>query len=497
MGSIWKQAVADVAALLRCSALKAALRRRRLTKAPPRPKGCERRAALRHRKLRGTALRVRRILCGGEALEPRQMLSVTSYFWIGANSSDFNAADNWSLTSGGTADQTFPGGTDAKAVFDTGGASGTITISSAVTADEIDFEADGFVLSGAAISLIGADNAISVAPGDTATVSAPLEVASTFGKTGDGKLILTDCPSLAADSLTGVIDGGSLVLDANAGSPTVGSGVTAVLAKSASLELAGSVSTFGSATGNRVSIDDESTASAGIVVSGTGQIVGDIYGAGATQVDAGADLTADSIASGSLTIGGTAESPAMVTIADSSGPGPEVLYWDPNGTGGVTLGGTGYWDTSPTNYVWWNGTEDVGWTAGDVAIFSGTAGTVAVSSAITANDVIFATDGYLLDGTGSLDAVGFEVDSGLEATVATEVTGSEGVTLAGSGTLIVSGSNTYTGATIISSGTLRLATDDALGSSSEVTGLGGDTRPIWSKYPRFHADRIIRRHDNE
>ena len=31
----------------------------------------------------GRRLRVRRILCGGEALEPRQMLSVTSYFWIG------------------------------------------------------------------------------------------------------------------------------------------------------------------------------------------------------------------------------------------------------------------------------------------------------------------------------------------------------------------------------------------------------------------------------
>ena len=346
-----------------------------------------------------------------------------------------------------------------------------------MTADEIDFEADGFVLSGAAISLIGADNAISVAPGDTATVGAPLEVASTFGKTGDGKLILTDCPSLAADSLTGVIDGGSLVLDASAGSPTVGSGVTAVLAESASLELAGSVSTFGSATGNRVSIDDESTASAGIVVSGTGQIVGDIYGAGATQVDAGADLTADSIASGSLTIGGTAESPAMVTIADSSGPGPEVLYWDPNG-GGET-GGDGVWND--TNTVWWNGTEDVGWTAGDVAIFSGTEGTVAVSSAITANDVIFATDGYLLDGTGSLDAVGFEVNSGLQATVATEVTGSEGVTLAGSGTLIVSGSNTYTGATIISSGTLRLATDDALGSSSEVTGRSAGTLDLFGQ----------------
>ena len=243
------------------------------------------------------------------------------------------------------------------------------------------------------------------------------------------------------------------------------------------MELAGSVATFGSATGNRVSIDDESTASAGIVVSGTGQIVGDIYGAGATQVDAGADLTADSIASGSLTIGGTAESPAMVTIADSSGPGPEVLYWDPNG-GGET-GGDGVWND--TNTVWWNGTEDVGWTAGDVAIFSGTEGTVAVSSAITANDVIFATDGYLLDGTGSLDAVGFEVDSGLQATVATEVTGSEGVTLAGSGTLIVSGSNTYTGATIISSGTLRLATDDALGSSSEVTGRSAGTLDLFGR----------------
>ena len=358
-----------------------------------------------------------------------------------------------------------------------------MTVSADVTANSITFLDGNWNLSdsGGSITIDGTGMTINVAASLSCTIGAPLAIPDSFGKTGDGKLILTDCPSLAADSLTGVIDGGSLVLDASAGSPTVGSGVTAVLAESASLELAGSVSTFGSATGNRVSIDDESTASAGIVVSGTGQIVGDIYGAGATQVDAGADLTADSIATASLTIGGTAESPAMVTIADSSGPGPEVLYWDPNGTGGVTLGGTGYWDTSPTNYVWWNGTGDVAWTAGDVAIFSGTAGTVAVSSAITANDVIFATDGYLLDGTGSLDAVGFEVNSGLQATVATEVTGSEGVTLAGSGTLIVSGSNTYTGATIISSGTLRLATDDALGSSSEVTGRSAGTLDLFGQ----------------
>ena len=82
MGSIWKQAVADVAALLRCSALKAALRRSRLKKAPARPEGRERkrggvgRLSL-PRKLRSSC-EAKGDVTASRRLEPRQMLTVAT-----------------------------------------------------------------------------------------------------------------------------------------------------------------------------------------------------------------------------------------------------------------------------------------------------------------------------------------------------------------------------------------------------------------------------------
>ena len=65
---------------------------------------------------------------------------------------------------------------------------------------------------------------------------------------------------------------------------------------------------------------NDSTA-AGIVVSGTNQVVGNIDGSGTTQVNAGSDLTANHIIQTALVIGGTAGNPALVTIAASDAGG--------------------------------------------------------------------------------------------------------------------------------------------------------------------------------
>ena len=74
---------------------------------------------------------------------------------------------------------------------------------------------------------------------------------------------------------------------------SVGAGVTATVASGATLELAGSVSSLSSGA-NRVNITNSSS-SPGILVSGTNQQVGNIDGAGTTQVNAGSDLTANHI----------------------------------------------------------------------------------------------------------------------------------------------------------------------------------------------------------
>ena len=88
----------------------------------------------------------------------------------------------------------------------------------------------------------------------------------------------------------------------------------------ATLELAGSVSALSSAGGNRTHISNNSTAP-GLLVSGIHQVVGGIDGAGSVQVNAGSDLTADHIVQSALVIGGSAGSPALVTIAASDASG--------------------------------------------------------------------------------------------------------------------------------------------------------------------------------
>jgi hypothetical protein len=107
------------------------------------------------------------------------------------------------------------------------------------------------------------------------------------------------------------------------GSAAVGTGVTATVSNSATLELAGSVSAL-SSSANRVNILNNSAAGAGVLVSGTHQQVGNINGSGVTQVNAGSDLTADHIIQSALVIGGTAGNQGLVTIAASDADGNPI-----------------------------------------------------------------------------------------------------------------------------------------------------------------------------
>ena len=89
---------------------------------------------------------------------------------------------------------------------------------------------------------------------------------------------------------------------------------------------------MGSAGGNRTQILNNSAAP-GIIVSGTHQVVGGIDGVGSVQVNAGSDLTADHIIQSALVIGGSAGTPALVTIVASGASGNPL-------TGGITLAGS-------------------------------------------------------------------------------------------------------------------------------------------------------------
>ena len=120
------------------------------------------------------------------------------------------------------------------------------------------------------------------------------------------------------------VNGGTLRFTLTSGSPTIGTGVQATVNGSATLELAGSVSALSSAS-NRVNIVNNSSAAAGLLVSGTHQKVGNIDGSGNTQVNAGSDLTANHIIQSALIIGGTLGSPGLVTIDASDASGNPLI----------------------------------------------------------------------------------------------------------------------------------------------------------------------------
>jgi hypothetical protein len=129
-----------------------------------------------------------------------------------------------------------------------------------------------------------------------------------------------------------LVNGGTLRFNFVTGAATIGSGVTATVASGATLQLAGPISALSSG-GNRVNVTNNSNAT-GLLVSGTNQQVGNIDGSGTTQVNAGSDLMANHIIQGALVIGGTAGSPALVTI-DASDPSGNPLVTALSHDGGL------------------------------------------------------------------------------------------------------------------------------------------------------------------
>jgi autotransporter-associated beta strand protein len=139
------------------------------------------------------------------------------------------------------------------------------------------------------------------------------------------------------------------------------------------------------------------------------------------------------------------------------------LTWDGNGsTTPNPNGGTGNWDVNSTA-TWWNGTANVVWPAlggtDDDAVFANTAGTVSLTTPITANGLTFNTTGYLLQGnTLTLNGTTPTITTAasVSATIDSVLAGTS-LTKAGAGTLTLTAANTYNSTTTISAGTLALS----------------------------------------
>ncbi|MDD0843069.1 beta strand repeat-containing protein, partial [Pseudomonas sp. Gutcm_11s] len=158
-----------------------------------------------------------------------------------------------------------------------------------------------------------------------------------------------------------------------------------------------------------------------------------------------------------------------------------LQFWDAGADtlSGIT-GGTGIWGGAST---WTNQagiTQEV-WNNG-FAVFTGTAGNVFVLGNQTTTGLQFATDGYLLNGTGSLsaanatDGLSIRVDPNATATIATRITGASGINKRDFGTLILGGTNDYLGDTTLSEGVLQVASDNNLGNGGDLLFNGGTLR---------------------
>lgn len=141
-------------------------------------------------------------------------------------------------------------------------------------------------------------------------------------------------------------------------------------------------------------------------------------------------------------------------------------------------GSSNNWDTTAAN---WNGAGTV-WPASGTdndAVFGGTAGTVTITSAVTANDLTFNTTNYIVSG-GTLTLNGttptITTANSVSATISSVLAGSAGLIKSGlssSGVLTLSGNNTLSGTVSINSGILRITNSNALGTSSKTVNLNG------------------------
>ncbi|KFC74993.1 putative Outer membrane autotransporter barrel domain protein [Bosea sp. LC85] len=171
---------------------------------------------------------------------------------------------------------------------------------------------------------------------------------------------------------------------------------------------------------------------------------------------------------------------------DTARAGAVDLLVTPNGLNILQL-----WGTSPAGGAsgTWNGANPNWWNLGGVSatqwgsaygVFRGPGGTVTVDGQQNAVGLQFAGGNYTLVGGagGSLNLHGYNnggfvvttpeirVLDGETATIAATITGTAGLEKTGDGTLILSGSNSFSGGTIISGGTLQIAADGHLGAAS-------------------------------
>ena len=386
-----------------------------------------------------------------------------------------------------------------KALTLTNGSGDTLTISSQITG------AGGVTKTGAGTLTLSGGNdytgATAVSAG-TVTVSHANALGSTTGGTtvADGAALALSGGITVAENLTlsgsGVSSGGALI--SASGTNTVSGTVTlnadTTVTTTSGLTLSGVVSGSNALTktgsgsltlSGSNTYTGATTVSDGTLVAGHNNALGTT--AAGTTVSSGATLAVASgvtlaenltvsgtgvssagalqVTSGSATVSGTVAMAADTTIGVSgtgltlSGVVSGGFNLTKDGSGTLTLSGTSNTYTGTTTVS--GGTLSI---AGAGSISSAALTLAGGTLDSTGSSVTLANDISLGSGNGTVT-----VGNGKALTLSGVVSGSNTLTKTGSGSLTLSGSNTYTGATTVSDGTLVAGHNNALGTTAAGT----------------------------
>ncbi|HEV3415262.1 MAG TPA: autotransporter-associated beta strand repeat-containing protein, partial [Pirellulales bacterium] len=386
------------------------------------------------------------------------MLTVQSLYWVGgatgAPTTWDTSSQNWSTTSGGSANAMWTNGDQA--IF--GGTATTINVASGISADSIKFTAGGYILSGSNSLTVSGTHTIDVASGLADTISTTLNCSGGMTKTSSGTLTLGGSNSYSGTTTVsaGTLAAGSTGAFSSNSAFTVNStldlhGFDETISSLSSTSTSGLVSSL--VSGTAILTEGSSGASSNF----SGNIQDGSGGAGhvgLTKAGTGTlYLSGNNAYSGDTTVSGTLK--AGSNTAFSSGSNYQLQSGgkldlngysanigslsSSNSNGSVTNSGIGY------GYGY--GSNGYGYYPTPIAATL-TEGSNNASSTFTG--VI--QDGYV---SGYGNGYGtFYPQTGLIKT--------------GSGALTLTGANTYTLGTTLSGGTLNLGSAETVGSSGPL-----------------------------
>jgi autotransporter-associated beta strand protein len=356
-----------------------------------------------------------------------------------------------------------------------GATAGIVTLGAPITAHNITFSVTGYTVTGNTLTLAGVMPTITAATGTTTVNSA---VTGTAGLTyaGAGSMTLAGAQTYSGGLTMGGT--GTLTLSNSLNSYT---GVTTI--NSGVLQVGGTAGTLGAISNivNNATLTINRTTGTLMIsqpISGTGSLIklstaslvltGDNTYSGATTISGGILQvgnagTTGTLGTGNITING-ATTRLQFNRTDTLTVGQNIT-----GTGVLFQAGTGTTILSGTNAYSGTtisaGTLQIG--AGGTA---GTAGTSTVSIAAAGRLVFNRSD------TLSVNNL---------------ITGAGGITQAGTGTTILLRTNTYTGSTIISGGTLQMGTNGIFGSLGNTSSVVNNGSLVFNRNGSETDGRII------